>query len=175
MRTERHGTTDRGDGAILTIGVFKLLKGLLLAAVGAGALTLVHLDVADTVMHWVDLLRVDPDNRWIHAVLTRVLSVTPGQLRALGVGTFLYAALLSTEGIGLLMRKRWAEYFTILTTAGLIPLELYELVRQLTAARVMVLVVNAAIVVYLALRVRGDRRVASGTVLYTEEDTPLAG
>jgi uncharacterized membrane protein (DUF2068 family) len=74
------------------------------------------------------------------------------------VGTFVYAALLLTEGTGLLLRKRWAEYFTIITTAGLIPLEVYEISRHLTAAKVVVLLINVAIVLYLVARVRRSGR-----------------
>jgi uncharacterized membrane protein (DUF2068 family) len=139
---------------LLLIALFKLIKGILLLAVGIGALKLLHRDVAQTVAHWVDILRVDPDNRLIHGLLARVLSVTPGQLRAASAGTFVYAGLLLTEGLGLLFRKRWAEYFTIITTAGLIPIELYELSRRVTTAKVAVLVINVAIVAYLVRRVR---------------------
>jgi uncharacterized membrane protein (DUF2068 family) len=139
---------------LILIAVFKLLKGILLIAVGIGALKLLHHDVAETVSRWVDILRVDPDNRFIHRLLSRVISVSPKQLAAASVGTFVYAALLLTEGTGLLLRKRWAEYFTTITTAGLIPLEVYEITRHVTAAKIGVLAVNAAIVVYLAMRLR---------------------
>jgi len=139
---------------LLLIALFKLIKGILLLAVGIGALKLLHRDVAQTVAHWVDILRVDPDNRLIHGLLSRVLSVTPAQLRAASAGTFVYAGLLLTEGLGLLFRKRWAEYFTIITTAGLIPIELYELSRRVTTAKVAVLIINVAIVAYLVRRVR---------------------
>src|SRR4029079_1571428 len=101
-----------------------------------------------------DVLRVDPDNRFVHSLLVRAFSVTPQQLEEASVGTFLYSGLLLTEGIGLLLRKRWAEYFTIISTSGLIPLELYEIHRHLTATRVVVLLVNVAIVIYLVARVR---------------------
>jgi uncharacterized membrane protein (DUF2068 family) len=80
--------------------------------------------------------------------------VTPKQLKELSVGTFFYAGLFAIEGIGLLMRKRWAEYFTIITTSGLIPLEIYEMTRHFTATKVVVLVVNLLIVLYLVSRVR---------------------
>lgn len=142
---------------LFLIALFKLTKGVLLLIVGIGLHRLLHRDVANTVGHWVDVLRVDPDNRYIHRLLTHVLAVTPAQLRAASVGTFVYAGLLLTEGIGLLLRKRWAEYFTIITTAGLIPLEIYELVHHLTAAKIVILAVNAAIVVYLIARVRQAR------------------
>jgi uncharacterized membrane protein (DUF2068 family) len=134
--------------------MFKLLKGLLLAAVGFGALRLLHRDLAVTVMHWVNILRVDPDNRFVHAALTRVLSVSPKQLKEASVGTFVYATLLLTEGTGLLLRRRWAEYFTIITTGGLIPLEVYEISRHVTATKIVVLAVNVAIVIYLVVHVR---------------------
>jgi uncharacterized membrane protein (DUF2068 family) len=143
--------------ALLAIAAFKLVKGLLLVAVGIGAVKLLHRDLADTVMRWVDILRVDPENRFIHGILTRVLSISPKQLKAASVGTFIYAALLFIEGTGLLLRKRWAEYFTIITTGGLIPLEVFEISRHVTSAKVVVLLVNIAIVVYLVVRVRGTR------------------
>ena len=143
--------------AVLLIGLFKLAKGLLLVAVGIGALKLLHRDVAQTVEHWVNLLRVDPDNRLIHRLLARVFRVSPHQLRALSVGTFAYAGLFLTEGTGLLLRKRWAEYLTIISTAGLIPIEVYETAKHFTPFKVGVLMVNIAIVVYLAARLRRVR------------------
>ena len=59
-----------------------------------------------------------------------------------------------TEGIGLLLRRRWAEYFTIIMTALFIPLEIYELIERLTLTRVVVLVINSVIVWYLVERIR---------------------
>ena len=142
---------------IIAIGVFKLLKGLLLLATAIGALSLLHKDVAATVGHWVALLRVDPDNQFIHRLLSRLFSITPKQLKEISAGTFIYAGLLLTEGVGLLLGKTWAEYFTVITTAGLIPLELHELAKRFTSVRVAVLAINVAIVVYLVWRIRQPR------------------
>ena len=142
---------------LLLIALFKLVKGVLLVGVGIGALKLLHHDVAETVGHWVDILRVDPDNRFIQPVLAKAFSVTPRQLKELSAGTFFYAALLLTEGIGLLLRKHWAEYFTIITTGALLPLEIYELAKHVTTAKIIVLLINTAIVWYLVVRVRSRR------------------
>jgi uncharacterized membrane protein (DUF2068 family) len=106
------------------------------------------------VTHWTQILRVDPDNRLIHGVLVRILRMTPKQLKELSIGTFLYAGLFAIEGFGLVLRKRWAEYFTIVTTGGLIPLEILELTRQFTVTRLAVAFVNVLIVWYLMVRVR---------------------
>jgi uncharacterized membrane protein (DUF2068 family) len=149
------GSTARQSSAtLLAIAIFKLFKGALLLMVGIGALRLLHRDVGEVVSHWIDVLRVDPDNRIIHRLLSRALSVSPKQLKEASIGTFFYSALLLTEGTGLLLRKRWAEYFTIISTAGLIPLEVYEVHRDLTATKIVVLLVNLAIVIYLVMRVR---------------------
>jgi uncharacterized membrane protein (DUF2068 family) len=139
---------------LFLIGVFKLFKALLLIVAGIGAIKLLHKDLASTAMHWVQVLRVDPENRYIHGVLVRIFRVTPKQLRELSVGTFIYAGLFLTEGFGLLLRKHWAEYFTIITTGLFIPLEIYELARHFTVTKLVVTVINVLIVWYLVVRVR---------------------
>ena len=148
---KREGSTSRW---ILLIGAFKIVKGLLLVATGIGALRLLHKDVAQVIAHWIEVLRVDPDNRYIHALLTRALNISDRTLKEISAGTLTYAALFLTEGGGLLFRKRWAEYFTIIVTTSLLPIELYELIRHPTVAKTVVILVNLAIVAYLAGRVR---------------------
>jgi uncharacterized membrane protein (DUF2068 family) len=150
----------KSSSGLLLIGVFKLLKGLLLVAVGFGALRFLHKDLGVSVNHLVQVLRIDPENRFIHSLLAKILAVNPKQLRELSVGTFVYAAILLTEGIGLLLRKHWAEYFTIISTGIFIPLEVYELAKHLTAVKLLVLVVNVAIVVYLIMHLIGHREPA---------------
>ena len=139
---------------LVLIGVFKLLKAVLLVAVGVGAIKFMHKDLGSAVTHWVEWLRVDPDNRLVHRILVKIFRVTPKQLKELSVGTFLYAGLFTTEGTGLLLRKRWAEYFTIVTTGALIPLEMYELTRHFTVPKAIVGIANVLIVWYLVRRVR---------------------
>ena len=143
-----------GDGALLVIAVFKFLKGAVLLALAFGALSLLHKDVALEVEHWLDQLRIDPDNEFIGALLSKLQLVHTKELKeisALGAG---YAALFLTEGTGLLFRKRWAEWLTIVATSSLMPLEVYELIKEFTVVRLLVVLVNAAVVLFLIYRVR---------------------
>ena len=156
-RGRSKGPKESGTAILILIALFKLVKALLLIAVGIGALRLLHKDVGEVVQHWVEVLRVDPDNHFVHGLLEKLFRVTPKQLEAVSVGTFFYAALLLTEGVGLLMRKHWAEYFTVITTAVFIPLEVFEMVKHLTATKAVVLVINVAIVMYLIQRIRKRR------------------
>jgi uncharacterized membrane protein (DUF2068 family) len=139
---------------IFLIAVFKLFKGILLLIVAIGALRLLHKDVAAMVTHWVEVLRVDPDNHYIHDLMLRAFRVNARQLKEVSAGTFIYSALFLTEGIGLLLRRRWAEFLTVISTALFIPLEVYELVKHFTLLKTGVLAINIAIVVYLAQRLR---------------------
>jgi uncharacterized membrane protein (DUF2068 family) len=86
--------------------------------------------------------------------LTRALNINDRTLEEISVGTFIYAALFLTEGGGLLLRKRWAEYFTIIVTTSLLPLEFYEMVRHPTITKAVVILLNVAIIAYLVFRRR---------------------
>jgi uncharacterized membrane protein (DUF2068 family) len=143
-----------GDRWIFLIAVFKLVKGLLLLTASIGALKLLHKDVGQIVQSTIDVLRVDPDNRFVHRFLVRILAVNDRTLKEISAGTFAYAAIFLTEGTGLLLRKRWAKYFTIIVTTSFLPLEVYELARRTSAAKIAVILVNIAIVAYLIVSVR---------------------
>ncbi len=143
---------------LILIGLFKLLKAIGLLILGIGLLHLLHRNVADVTMHWIERFRLDPDNEHIHRMLSRIFRVTPKQLKELSAGTFIYASVFLIEGIGLLMRKHWAEYMTLISTGLFIPLEVYELMHRFTLLRLAVLLINVAIVWYLAVRIKRERR-----------------
>jgi len=145
------------------IGAFKLAKGVLLAAVALGTLHLVHGDVAELAFRFARRLHLDPEGRLVEPALRRLGGIDPRAMMRFSLGALVYAALLLTEGIGLLMAQHWAEYLTLVLTASLVPLEVYELARHPNVTRATVLAVNLAIVIYLAVRVRrkGPPRSAS--------------
>lgn len=143
---------------LLVIGFFKIAKGTLLVAVGFGALHFLHKDVAESLSHWAALLQADPEGRYMHRILAHLGRVDDHQLEKVCVAAFIYAALFFAEGIGLLQRKLWGEYLTIVITASLIPLELYEIAKHVTLLKIVVVGVNVVIVAYLIYRVRTDTR-----------------
>jgi len=138
----------------MLIAAFKLLKGFVLLAVAIGALRLLHRDLAGVVDHWVNAFRVDPHNRYIHWLLGKLPMVDDRKLKELSVGTFIYSAVFLTEGVGLALHKRWAEYFTIITTSSFLPLEVYEVIHHATIAKGVALVINIAVVIYLVRELR---------------------
>ena len=137
---------EQRDGIVRLIGILKLLKGLLLVAVGFGALSLVHRDVGHAIHRAIRYFHIADDNRFVREAIARL---GPHELEEIELGSFVYAVLFVVEGTGLLLRRLWAEYLTIVITASFIPLEIYELVEHPSVIKALVIVVNIAIVAYL--------------------------
>jgi len=79
-------------------------------------------------------------------------------LSSQSIVSFIYAEPFLTEGVGLWLMKRWAEWFTIIITSSLVPVEIYELVRHPTVTKILVLIINIAVVIYLLYRIRRDEQ-----------------
>jgi uncharacterized membrane protein (DUF2068 family) len=142
------------DRLIRLIAFFKFVKAGLLIALGVGAFNLLHKDIARIIEHSIEALKLDPGNRFLDAALARAADVTPAQIKKIGLGSFIYAGLFLVEGTGLWLGKRWGEWLTVIVTSSLIPVEIYEIHRHLTVAKLGVLALNLAIVIYLILHMR---------------------
>jgi len=59
-----HGGKKKSHG-LMVIAVFKLAEGLGLLALGFGVRHALHTDWAKELAHWIDLLRMDPHNRYL--------------------------------------------------------------------------------------------------------------
>jgi uncharacterized membrane protein (DUF2068 family) len=81
--------------------------------------------------------------------LDQLFTLQTSKLRLAGAGIGAYALLEGAEAVGLWYQKRWAEYLTFIATTALLPLEVYELSHSVTPFKVIALIVNIAIVVYL--------------------------
>ena len=149
------------DVGFIIIGVFKLVKGALLLAFGLGALSLIHKDATEVIRHWAHVFQVDTDSKFVQYWMVEVGLVQKRDLALIVTTSLLYSALLSAEGVGLLMEKVWAEYLTSIITASFIPIEIYALVRHTTVVRVSLLLANVLVVAYLVLRLGQRKRPAA--------------
>ena len=144
------------DRLLRLIALFKFFKAAMLVALGVGAFRLVHKDLGAVLEHWTEALRLDPGNRFVDVALAKAAKLRPEQIKKLGLGSFLYAALFLAEGTGLWLEKRWGEWLTVIITSSLVPLEIYEIYRHPSAVKAAVLVINVAIVGYLIYRIRSE-------------------
>jgi uncharacterized membrane protein (DUF2068 family) len=140
------------------IALFKLLKAAVLIGVGVAALRLVHMDIGGILTQWVPRIGVVPASRYVGRVILESASLTPTRIKEVGVGSFIYAGLFLTEGIGLWLLKKWAEWMTVVLTSSLVPVEIWEIWRHANVGKVVVLVVNLALVGYLIYLLRGQKK-----------------
>ncbi len=168
-RTEWSASTTQAQGSgrssrsqhqrgLLLIGLFKLSKALLSIALGVGALKLLHHDFASVVLRIADALKIDPESHLIGMLMIKADLINANQLRHFSMITFAYAVVCLVEGTGLILEKRWAEYFTVTLTALALPLECFELYKQFTVPRIALLLVNLVVLGYLIWLIRRDRR-----------------
>jgi uncharacterized membrane protein (DUF2068 family) len=146
------------------IASVKFLQGILLMLTGMAALRLLNPGAAAQLQQWVEGLSFREDYRLLQDVLTQVTGLSRRTLVGLGVGAFLYAGLFWTEGIGLWMGKRWAEYLTVIATASLVPWELYEVLHRGSLPKLLLLLGNLAVVVYLVVVLRRGSRAHAAEV-----------
>jgi len=147
----------RDKGLLRLIAIFKLAKAITLIAVGFGALHLFHdNNAANAMTHFAAKFGLNPGGRFVDHALARIANLPPKDFRDLGIGSFVYAALFLTEGLGLWLMKPWAEWFTAIITTSLVPLEVFEIHSHPTIAKIIVLLLNLAVVAYLVVRIRKE-------------------
>jgi uncharacterized membrane protein (DUF2068 family) len=148
----------KDNGLLRLIAIFKLVKAVTLIAVGFGALHLIHdNNAADAITHLAGRFGFNPGGRYLDHALAKIVNLPPKDFRDLGIGSFVYAALFLTEGLGLWLMKPWAEWFTAIITSSLLPLEIFEIHHHPTITKVVVLLLNIAVVAYLFVRIRKKR------------------
>jgi uncharacterized membrane protein (DUF2068 family) len=157
IRQDLAPTRDRG---LVLIASFKLVKGVLMIALGIGAFRLMDTDGATRLRDFLEDLSLPSGLRLIQRAIDLLQRASPLRLGLLGSAAILYGALFLAEGIGLWRGKRWAEYLTVFATGVLIPFEAYELARGISAFKVLALATNVAAVAYLAYRLRHPSRLA---------------
>jgi uncharacterized membrane protein (DUF2068 family) len=131
---------------------FKAFKVVTLTALGVVLLTNRHDDPVDLLTRAATAIHLPLTSRLFDRALQFALNLSVGKQVALAVTARGYAVLMGSEGVALYMRKPWARWFTIGATASLMPLELYEIAREVHPVRVLILLANIAIVVYLFKR-----------------------
>ena len=147
------------------IALFKILKGVLLLGLGFSLLFLNYRPSwLDQISDWVDDQLLLHHTKAVVFLLNKLQEIVTGggALRATGLLSLFYSAVLLTEGIGVYLEKRWAEFLMIFATGALIPLEIRHFWHRLSThnailAPLILLLVNCFIVWFLYLVLKRDK------------------
>ncbi|MDQ6928665.1 MAG: DUF2127 domain-containing protein [Actinomycetota bacterium] len=136
----------------------RLVRGLVLVAVGVVLVTHVHTDWGQVLRDEAARWGFHPVNNGIGRLLEKLSGVSSRHIAFYGSAAIAYGLLEGVEGYGLWRRRRWGEWLTVLATSLLFIPEIAELLSHPTAFKVAAILVNAGIVVYLITRLREPRR-----------------
>lgn len=140
-------------GGMWAVVVFKALTAILLWAACVLLLLARQEDPSDFFRHFLrGLFRGDPPRIAIQFIFNKAEFLSQQMVTRLALATAVYAALESVEAAGLAMRQVWAEWLTMVITFSFLPLEILELTKEPTLVKSVTLVINAAVLVYLAKR-----------------------
>jgi uncharacterized membrane protein (DUF2068 family) len=153
---------DRTAGnPILIIGVFKLVKAALLVGVGVVGLVAAPSAMVHRIRYALAWLGLSPGHHGFSQLLGKLGSFNHDTARKLAAASLCYGLVFAVEGVGLLYKRRWAEWLTVIVTASFIPLEIYELVEHFSAGKIVTVIASLAIVAYLVMRRVAERRSVS--------------
>ena len=142
------------------IALFKIAKAMLLLVLGFSLLFLnSRTRWLDAISDWASDEILLEHSKGVIYLLSKLQAVLAGgALRATAFLGLFYSAVLFTEGIGVYMQKRWAEFLMIFATAALIPVEVRHLWHRPGLVGVLILLANCFIVWFLYLVLKWDKR-----------------
>ena len=139
------------------IALFKIAKGLLLLVLGVSLLFLnARTRWMDALSNWTADEILLEHSKAVAYLLHKLQALLAG-LRATGLLALFYAAVLFTEGIGVYLQKRWAEWLMIIATGSLIPIEVRHLWHRPGLVGALILLVNCFIVWFLYRVLKPDK------------------
>jgi uncharacterized membrane protein (DUF2068 family) len=137
---------------IVAIGVFRLVKATFLFGAGATLLIASPVHIANAIQKVLTGLGTMPGYQTAQTLADKFDQLDDGSIKRFALAMIGYGTVFLVEGVGLVLRKRWAEWLTVVVTTSFIPIEIYELVKHPGAGKVGALVINIAIVLYLVAR-----------------------
>jgi uncharacterized membrane protein (DUF2068 family) len=139
---------------LLVIGAFKVIKASLFLIAALSVFHIVHRDTQLEMKKVLHAFRISHDREFAKQLLVKANFVDASGKELIGCILTFYAALFATEGIGLMLRKRWAEWFTAILTSTGIPIEVYAMFFHPNALKFGALFLNIVIVLFLVLHLR---------------------
>jgi uncharacterized membrane protein (DUF2068 family) len=158
--THRRHAAPRALDGLRLIALLKFGKALLVILTGYGVHRLADTALLERIHSWSTSITDLTARRLLLHGLSWVEGLGAKRIQLVFAVAVAYTALVLAEGIGLWLRRSWGEWLTVCATASLIPFEIYELVIRPPGHKLAVLltlVLNIAVVAYLALLLRRER------------------
>jgi uncharacterized membrane protein (DUF2068 family) len=138
--------------ALIAIAFFKLALAVFLILVAVGVLQLLRHNIDELLYPWFDKIGFDTSKNYIDEFLIRLLELSHWKVKLISAVALGYSFVFLVEGFGLYFDQKWAELFTVIVTFGFVPFEIYELIVKANWAKIIIIVINVCIIIYLIYR-----------------------
>ncbi len=128
----------------------KFIVGVIELALALGVLAFLDKDMGALAEGLAGYFNMNTENHYVQYLIEKAGLIGNHTIWGASGVLFLLSVLAFVEGYGLYIRRRWAEWLTVVSTSLFIPFELYEVIRDITPIKVGILVFNCAVVYYLA-------------------------
>lgn len=140
-------TTKNGLKAIAALEFF---KGLLALLVGFGLHALAGQNLQDVAELIIRYTHLNPSSHYPSIFIHAASTFSNSKINLLFIGTIAYSLIRFVEAYGLWNELVWTEWFALLSGAIYLPFEIYEVIFHTNILGVCVLLINIAVVWYMA-------------------------
>lgn len=158
-----NATSKSHRGGLRAVAALEFIKGVLVMAASLGLVEIIRkdIDLEDAAQNLLYFLHIDPDRRLSQAFVNMAGRVMDANIATVLAIATVYSTLRFIEAYGLWRARVWAEWLAIVSGAIYLPFELYNLIRRPTPGHWIILLINVAVVIYIAW-VRWDEIHARG-------------
>jgi uncharacterized membrane protein (DUF2068 family) len=148
---------------VRTVATIEFTKGVIVVLAGLGLFSMRHRDIWGVAESFLEFFHANPYHHYVGVFIDLVSKISDVRLWKIAVVASLYTSVRFVEAFGLWYALPWAEWMAAISGAIYIPFEIADLMHRPTWFRLLVLLVNAVIVLYmlyLRLDARQQRRAA---------------
>jgi len=144
---------------VRTVATIEFAKGMIVVLAGLGVFSMRHKDIWGAAESFLEFFHVNPYHHYVGVFIDLVSRVSDLHLWKIAVVASAYTVIRFVEAYGLWYALPWAEWVAIASGTIYIPFEFADLLHRPTPFRVLIIVVNLLIVLYMArLRLEARRK-----------------
>jgi len=136
---------------VRTVATWEFTKGVVVVLAGFGIFRMRHKDIWGLAESFLEFLHVNPHHHFVGVFLDAVHRVSDVRLWKIVVVASIYVILRFVEAYGLWYVRPWAEWLAIASGSIYIPFEVADLLRRPDWFRLLIIVINVAIILYMLM------------------------
>jgi uncharacterized membrane protein (DUF2068 family) len=136
---------------VRTVATIEFTKGIVVVLACLGVFSMRHKDIWGVAESFLEFFHVNPLHHYVGVFIDLVYRLSDVRLWKIALVAAIYAILRLIEAYGLWYVRPWAEWLAIASGSVYIPFEVADLMRRPDWFRLLIIVINVAIVLYMLM------------------------